>query len=104
MNYYEISRLLNAISFYADISRNASNCEVEGSDYRGEICQEATTMDEFWKKVLYYEIMKSLTLHKFTDSLITQNFTWCQMVDFCYMDIRDKNMKSIKNWNYHDSL
>ena len=47
--------------------------------------------------------MTSLSFHKFTDSLVTQSSTWCQMVEFWLnMDIYD--MESIKNWNYGDSL
>ena len=42
--------------------------------------------------------MTSFSHREFTDSLITQKFILCQMVDFLYnMDIYDTNMESIKN-------
>ena len=48
-----------------------------------------------FEEIFSHGIMTSLSFPKFTDSLITQNFTRCQMVDFWYnMDIYEKRNPS----------
>ena len=49
--------------------------------------------------------MTSFSHREFTDSLITQKQTLCQVVDFVYnMDIHDTNMGLIRNLSYYQLL
>ena len=49
--------------------------------------------------------MTSFSHREFTDSLITQELTLCQVVDYVYnMDIYNTNMDPVRNWSYHQLL